>query len=53
MDDADRTESRRLPVPGAVGAVAVGSAVAVVVLALAAAGVLDAAGGAAESLLSP
>ena len=53
MDDPKRTESRRLPVPGAVGLVAVSCAVVVVGLALAAAGVLDASSGAAETLISP
>jgi NADH-quinone oxidoreductase subunit N len=53
MDEPKDTETRRLSVPGAVSFVAVASAVAVVGLALAAAGVLDASGGAAETLLSP
>ena len=53
MDDPKRADARHLPVPGAVGTVAISCAVAVIALALAAAGVLDAAGGAAETLLSP
>ena len=46
-------EGKRLPVPGALGVVALGSAAAVIGLALAASPLLDACRGAAEALLAP
>jgi len=46
-------EGKRLPVPGALGVVALGSAAAIIGLALAASPLLDACRGAAQALLAP